>query len=67
MLGIAPRTKETLPNFFLNMDLDKWNTIVCYRVTRNPLEFRRLKDCQSLQEKSELETEIRDGHLSVSK
>ena len=36
ILGRAPRTKETLPNFCENMDLDKWDTTVWYRVTRNP-------------------------------
>ena len=44
--GCAPRTKETLPEFCKNMDLDKWDTIVWYRVTRNPQEFRRLTGCQ---------------------
>ena len=28
MLGRAPRTKETLPDFYENMDLDKWDTTV---------------------------------------
>ena len=37
MLGRVPRTKETLPDFFENMDPDKWNTIVWYRVVK-PLE-----------------------------
>ena len=36
VLGRAPRTKETLPDFFLNMDPDKWDITVWYRVTRNP-------------------------------
>ena len=36
MLGRAPRMKETLPKFCENMDPDKWDTIVWYRVTRNP-------------------------------
>ena len=37
MLGRAPRTKETLPDFVCeNMDPDKLDTIVWYRVTRNP-------------------------------
>ena len=37
MLGRAPRTKETLPDFFfLNMDPDKWDITMWYRVTRNP-------------------------------
>ena len=35
MLGRAPRTKETLPDFCENIGLDKWDTIVWYRVTRN--------------------------------
>ena len=42
ILGRALRTKETLPNFCENMDLDKWDTTVWYRVTLNPQEFRRL-------------------------
>ena len=46
MLGKAPRTKETLPNFCENMDPDKWFKTVWYRVTRNPQEFRRLTGCQ---------------------
>ena len=33
MLGRAPRTKETLLDFCENMDPDKWDTIVWYRVT----------------------------------
>ena len=45
-LSRAPRTKETLPNFCENMDLDKWDTIVWYRVTQNPQEFRGLKGYQ---------------------
>ena len=28
MLSRAPRTKETLPNFYENMDPDKWDTTV---------------------------------------
>ena len=35
ILGRAPRTKEPLPDFFENMDPDKWETIV-WRVTQNP-------------------------------
>ena len=46
ILGRAPQTKETLPNFCENMHPDKWDTIVWYRVTRNPQEFRRLTSCQ---------------------
>ena len=45
---VAPRTKETLPDFFENMDLDKWDTVVWYRVTRNPQEFRGLTGCQRM-------------------
>ena len=48
MLGRAPRTKVTLPNFYENMDPDKWDTIVWYRVTRNPQEFRGLMGCQGI-------------------
>ena len=33
ILGRAPRTKETLPDFCEKMDLDKWDTIVWYWVT----------------------------------
>ena len=33
MLGRAPRTKKTLLDFYENMDPDKWDTIVWYRVT----------------------------------
>ena len=32
MLGRAPRTKNTLPDFCENMDFDKWDTIMWYRV-----------------------------------
>ena len=46
MLGRASRTKETLSYFFEYMDPDKWDTIMWYRVTRNPQEFHRLKGCQ---------------------
>ena len=47
MLGRAPQTKETLPDFVCeNMDPDKWDTIVWYRVTRNPQEFCRLTGFQ---------------------
>ena len=46
MLGRAPRTKKTLPNFCENMDPDKWDTTVWYRVTRNPQEFCGLKGYQ---------------------
>ena len=37
MLDRAPRTKETLPDFYENMDPGKWDITVWYRVTRNPL------------------------------
>ena len=37
---------ETLPNFCENMDPDKWDTIVWYRVTQDPQEFRKLTGCQ---------------------
>ena len=33
ILGRAPQTKETLPDFCENMDPDKWDTTVWYRVT----------------------------------
>ena len=36
ILSRALRTKETLPDFFENMDPDKWDTTMWYRVTRNP-------------------------------
>ena len=36
MLGRTPRTKETLPDFCENIDPDKWDTTVRYRVTQNP-------------------------------
>ena len=31
-----PQTKETLPDFCENIDPDKWDTTVWYRVIRNP-------------------------------
>ena len=47
MLGRAPRTNETLPEFFCeNMNPDKRGTTMWHRVTRNPLEFRGLTGCQ---------------------
>ena len=46
MLGRAPRTKETLPVFCENMDLDKWDTTTWYQVTRNAQEFHGLMDCE---------------------
>ena len=42
ILGRALRTKETQPNFFENMDPNKWDTTVWYRVTQNPQEFHKL-------------------------
>ena len=45
-LGRAPLTKETLPDFYENLDPDKWDTTVWYRVTQNPQEFYRLTGCQ---------------------
>ena len=42
----APQTKETLPDFCENINLDTWDTIVWYQVTRNPQEFRGLTGCQ---------------------
>ena len=46
MLGRAPRTKETLPNFCENVDPNKWDTTMWYRVTRNSQEFHGLTGCQ---------------------
>ena len=46
MLGRAPRTKETLPDFCENMDPDKWDTIVWYQVIQNLQEFRGSMGCQ---------------------
>ena len=42
ILGRAPRTKETLPDFYENMDPDKWDITVQYRVTRYQRVFRGL-------------------------
>ena len=36
ILGRALRTNETLLDFSENMDPDKWDTTMWYRVTRNP-------------------------------
>ena len=36
ILGRASLTKETLLDFCENIDPYKWDTIVWYRVTRNP-------------------------------
>ena len=38
--------RRLCPDFCENMDPDKWDTIVWYRVTRNPQEFRELTGCQ---------------------
>ena len=46
ILGKAPQTKETLPDFCENMDSNKWDTTVWYRVTRNPQEFYGLTGYQ---------------------
>ena len=46
ILGRAPLTKKTLSDFCENMDPDKWDITVWYRVTRNPQEFCGLTDCQ---------------------
>ena len=32
MLGRAPRTKKTLPDFCENMDPDKWDTTMWYQL-----------------------------------
>ena len=45
LLVRAPRTKETLPDFCENMDPDKWDTTMWYRVTQNPQEFHGLTGC----------------------
>ena len=42
ILGRAPRMKETLPDFFEDMDSDKWDITVRYRVTRYPRVFPTL-------------------------
>ena len=41
-----PEQRRLCSIFCENMDPDKWDTIVWYRVTRNPQEFRGLIDCQ---------------------
>ena len=38
--------RRLYPIFCGNMDLDKWDTTMWYRITRNPHEFRRLTGCQ---------------------
>ena len=45
MLGRASQTKETLLDFCENMDPDKWDTILWYRVARNSQQFHRLTGC----------------------
>ena len=40
-----PEQRSLCPIFCENMDPDKWETIVWYRVTRNPQEFCRLMGC----------------------
>ena len=42
ILGRAPRTKETLPDFCENVDLNIWDTIVRYRVTQNLRKFSQV-------------------------
>ena len=46
MLGRASQTNETLPDFCENMNPNKWDTTVWYRVTQNPQEFCRLTGYQ---------------------
>ena len=41
-----PEQKRLCPIFFENMDPDKWDTTMWYRVTRNPQEFHGLMGCQ---------------------
>ena len=41
-----PEKRRFYPIFFENIDPDKWDTTVWYRVTRNPQEFRWLTGCQ---------------------
>ena len=36
IFGRVPQTKETLPDFCENMDSNKWDITMWYRVTRNP-------------------------------
>ena len=38
--------QRRLSNFCENMDLDKWDTTIWYRVTRNPQEFHGLMGYQ---------------------
>ena len=60
ILGRAPQTKENLPDFCENMDPDKWDTTVWYRVTQNPQEFLGLTGCQ-------LDPWVLRRHILVSK
>ena len=46
MLGRAPQTNETMLDFCENMDPYKWDTIMWYRITRNPQEFHGLTGYQ---------------------
>ena len=46
VLDRAPRTKETMSDFGQIMDPDKWDTMVCYRVTRYSQAFRGLMSDQ---------------------
>ena len=46
ILGRAHQTKDTMPDFYENMDPYKWDTTVWYRVTRNTQEFNGLTGCQ---------------------
>ena len=46
ILSSASRIKETLPDFCENIDPNKWDTTVWYRVTRNTQEFHGLTGCQ---------------------
>ena len=41
-----PEQRRFDPIFCENMDPEKWDTTVWYRVTRNPQEFRELTDYQ---------------------
>ena len=40
------KQRRLCPIFCENMDPDKWNTSMWYRVTRNSQEFRGLTGCQ---------------------
>ena len=41
-----PEQRRLCPEFCENMDLDKWETTVWYRITQNPQEFHGLTGCQ---------------------